>query len=271
MMKLFKSIFISFVLFFICQYSYGQPDCWIDRLIKNTDETTEKGLELSIAIKHDEGLLDAHEVLYETGLPNLSGDLPSLEKVSDYIKNNPEIPLAQIADDITVKGWGKWIYDINATYIRYSTRIDNYIVLLERENLFGDQALTFLDAQYRTVQSNRSITLYRTFGGDAKVGGSFVTTTKNATRNELALLEEWNNSMRFEAKIEVPSGTKMNIGKVGPQESEKTGLILKGGEDQIILPFQWDTNWVIEIIDKETGKVYNSVEEFSEEFKDLAK
>jgi len=75
------------------------------------------------------------------------------------------------------------------------------------------------------------------FGGNAKVGGTFVTTTKGATRNELAVLDDW-NSMRFEAKIEIPTQTKLNIGKVGPKTSDDGLQVLTGGGDQVILPFQ---------------------------------
>lgn len=113
------------------------------------------------------------------------------------------------------------------------------------------------------------ITTYRVFGGNAKIGGTFVTSTKGASKGELALLDEWNNSMRFEATINVPSATKMHIGKVGPQTSTNGLQTLVGGSDQIILPYQWNTKWITKITDKETGKIYNSVEEFVNNFPNL--
>ncbi len=154
---------------------------------------------------------------------------------------------------------------------KYSTKIDNAVTVLQKESLFGDQAKTFLDAEYRTVKSTNQVTTYRAFGDKAELGGSFVTTTKGATRNELAILDEWSNSMRFEAKINVPVDVKMNIGKVGPQTSKNGLQTLTGGSDQIILPYQWDNKWVVEIKDLNTGKVYNSVSDFAKEFPELVK
>lgn len=152
---------------------------------------------------------------------------------------------------------------------KYSTRIDDKVEVLQKESLFGNDAATFLDVEYRTVKTTQPVITYRSFGGDARVGGSFVTSVKDATRSELALLDEWNNNMRFEATINIPTNTKINIGKVGPQTSNNGLQTLPGGEDQMILPFQWDKEWVTKIMDKTTGKVYNSVSEFGIDFPDL--
>lgn len=153
---------------------------------------------------------------------------------------------------------------------KYSTKIDHAVIVLPKESLFGNDALTFLDAEYRTVKATQDVTAYRVFGGNAKVGGTFVTTESGVTRAELALLDEWNNSMRFEATINIPIGTKMNIGKVGSQKSTSGAQSLPGGADQVILPYQWNTDWVTRIVDSSTGKVYNSVSEFAIDFPDLA-
>jgi hypothetical protein len=51
----------------------------------------------------------------------------------------------------------------------------------------------------------------------------------------------------FEAKIEVPKGEILNIGKVALQTIEKTGTILKVGSDQIILPHDWPLDWITNI------------------------
>jgi hypothetical protein len=166
-------------------------------------------------------------------------------------------------------GKGEELLQQAGNFGKYSTKLDNAVTVLQKESLFGNDALTFLDAEYRTVQSAQQITTYRAFGGNAKVGGSFVTTKAGATKAELALLDEWNNSMRFEATINIPSGTKMNIGKVGPQTSTNGLQTLAGGGDQVILPFQWNTQWVTKVVDKTTGKVYNSVSEFAVDFPNL--
>jgi hypothetical protein len=152
---------------------------------------------------------------------------------------------------------------------KYSTTIDDAVELLAKDALFGDDALTFLDATYRTVKTKNAITLYRSFGAPkAKLGGTFSTPTKSATRNELAILEEWGNSMRFEAKVTVPKDTKLNIGKVAPQTG-KDGIVLEGLGEQVILPYKWDKSWVNEIVDTQTGKVYKSLNEFKMDFPTL--
>ncbi|WP_430612005.1 fibronectin type III domain-containing protein [Flavobacterium sp. JP2137] len=169
---------------------------------------------------------------------------------------------SELADAIKLaKGGGK--------FGAYSTKIDDFVEVLAKEDLYGDIASTFLHSEYRTVKTTTQIETYRSFGGDANIGGTFVTSTKGASKGELALLDEWNNSMRFEATINVPSATKMHIGKVGPQTSTNGLQTLVGGSDQIILPYQWDTKWVTKITDNETGKVYNSVKEFLIDFPGL--
>ncbi|WP_238532690.1 hypothetical protein [Listeria monocytogenes] len=46
----------------------------------------------------------------------------------------------------------------------------------------------------------------------------------------------------YEAEIIIPKGQQINIGKVAPQ-----GTILKGGIDQIVLPRNWSSDWIINI------------------------
>lgn len=52
----------------------------------------------------------------------------------------------------------------------------------------------------------------------------------------------------FEAIIKVPKGTTISYGKVAPQTIDKTGSILKGGADQILLPRDWPEEWVQQIV-----------------------
>lgn len=151
----------------------------------------------------------------------------------------------------------------------HSTKFDEAVFILPKEPLFGNDAASFLDQQYRTVQSTAVVRGYRNFGGNAKVGGTFITTNSGASRHELAILDEWNNTMRFEAEIEIPVNTKMNLGKVGPQTSTNGQQTLLGGADQVILPFQWNTEWVKSITDRNTGRIYNSIQEFATDFPEL--
>ncbi len=181
---------------------------------------------------------------------------------TNYWKRNPASSFSEFAEvEMKIMNTG--------AFGKYSTSIDDAVKEVKKESLFGDSATTFLDSEYRTVKAIKEITAFRAFGDNAKLGGSFVTTSSSASRTELALLEEWNNSMRFEAKIKIPKDTKMNIGKVGPQTSKDGSQFLAGGGEQIILPYKWDTDWVIEIKDITTGKVYSSVDEFKVDFPDL--
>ena len=139
----------------------------------------------------------------------------------------------------------------------FGTKIDDVVEDIARIDLPPSVANTFTDGAYRTVKTKSPVNLNRGFGGDAKLGGGFATTKPNATRNELALLDEWNNNLRFEAKIEVPTGQTLNIGKVAPQTSSNGLQTLTGGGDQILMPQNWNTRqWVKEVVDKTTGQTY---------------
>ena len=110
---------------------------------------------------------------------------------------------------------------------------------------------SFTDSYYVTAVTKETISFYRVFGGRGQINGSFVTTkptiNKIAAKIEAALLPGWGNTKQFEALVVVPKGTRISIGKVAPQTIPKAGTILKGGADQILLPYKWDENWVINI------------------------
>lgn len=98
---------------------------------------------------------------------------------------------------------------------------------------------------------------YRRFGGNADLGGSYVSTSAKLTREELALVKEFNNSMRFEAIIKIPKGQKLAVGKVGPWPVKAPEFM--GGADQIIIT-KYDypeSVWVQSIKDFKTGKIYS--------------
>ena len=150
------------------------------------------------------------------------------------------------------------------------TQIDEFVtVITKNENLPKWIQNSFLDGIYLTVKTKNKIVLYRDFGGMAFMDGSFCTTIKNATREELALHYSFKNSMRFKSIIDVPSGVVLDIGKVGPYPPGSIGA-LKGGADQIILPLDYDHNWIRKIFDVETGKSY-TVNEFKLKFPELVK
>ena len=209
----------------------------------------------------------AWKVLDDVGETNLGTRINDIEFVDNFLKNAPTKPADELVNDINNIG-GHSIWKTAVT--KYSTKVDDAVRIVQKEELFGNQATTFLDSEYRTVLTNNQVSVYRTFGGDAKAGGGFVTTKSGATREELALLDEWNNSMRFEAEITIAEDAKLNIGKVGPQTSTNGSQTLTGGGEQIILPYQWDLQWISKITDSNTGKVYNSIDEFAVDFPNLA-
>jgi Pre-toxin TG len=136
---------------------------------------------------------------------------------------------------------------------KYATSIDNKVTVKEKDQLPGWLKETFTDSQYRTVITNENITVFRTYGGKANEKGAFATTTPASNRInskiDSALLPEWKNNREYEAVIEIPKGTELNIGKVEKQ-STKAGTLLDGGADQILLPQNWNESWI-----KETRKV----------------
>lgn len=78
---------------------------------------------------------------------------------------------------------------------------------------------TYKDGQYRTVVTNEDITVYRSFGYNAEVGGAFVTSNPALSRVQTnvggVILPEWKNTLRYKAENVIPAGTTLNIGRVG--------------------------------------------------------
>lgn len=134
----------------------------------------------------------------------------------------------------------------------YSTKIDGKVTLVEKQNIDDWLIESFKDSNYRTVITNEPLYLYRSFGGKAKSGGAFATTETAGNRInaklDSALLPNWKNTRQYEALIEVPKGTKLNIGRVEKQKT-KAGTVLQGDGDQVLLPYGWPEEWVKEVYD----------------------
>ena len=134
--------------------------------------------------------------------------------------------------------------------IGYSTKIDSKVRIIPREKLDASLAETFKNQRYRTVITKKDITAYRSFGNNADAGGSFATTkpfvNKSITMKKSAILPEWKNSLQYEARITIPKGTKLNIGRAEKQVSID-GTKYAGNGDQLLLPKNWDLNWIKEI------------------------
>ncbi|MEB6336574.1 RHS repeat domain-containing protein [Serratia rhizosphaerae] len=109
---------------------------------------------------------------------------------------------------------------------------------------------SFKNVEYKTVVTTEEVTLYRVFGGNAKIDGSFVSTSPAANKIQVkidsALLPEWKNTRQFEAMIKVPKGTILQIGKVEKQ-TMMSGAVLKGGADQILLPQNYPMSWISDV------------------------
>ncbi|MFR5487308.1 hypothetical protein, partial [Eubacterium sp.] len=133
------------------------------------------------------------------------------------------------------------------SYGAYSTKIDSKVTAVEKQELPSWLIDTYKDGQYRTVVTNEEITVYRAFGYNAEAGGAFATSNPSInrvqTKVDSAILLEWKNTLRYEAEIVIPKGTTLNIGRVGEQYT-MSGARLSGGADQILLPQNWDLNWI---------------------------
>lgn len=230
------------------------------------------------------GLSPSYDELFEAALknPEIVTDL-SKQDILEYVTEYNKIKSSNLEISIEVqRELDKYnAYFVRKKVIRRSDFVGGVVSLYGKHATRIDGALdisssvihlptplkrTFIDGVYRTGVTNKGVTLYRDFGApDAFLNGGYAATTASATRGELAILDEW-NSMRFKAKITVPQGQTLHVGKVGKQTSSKTGQVLNGGEDQVILPESWSTSWVDEITDVTTGRVYNSVEEFAQAF-----
>lgn len=156
---------------------------------------------------------------------------------------------------VSVNATGK-----NATI---GTTIDNSVFLIDKDSLPTVVSRTFKSGEYQTVITIEPVSVYRKFGGSetqAKLEGSYATTTQNSGRNETAVYQQWSTT-QFEAKIEVPANTKLNIGSVGEQPPLSSNPKFTGGADQVLLPQNFPSDWIKSVRDGKTGKVY-TYEEF---------
>ena len=151
--------------------------------------------------------------------------------------------------------------------VKLGTKIDNSLVLTDKEKLPDSIASTFKTSNYETVVTREPVTLYRKFGGSesqAKLDGGYATTTANASRNETAVYKKW-SATQFEAQIEIPKDTKLNVGFVAEQPPLSNAPKYDGGADQILLPRNYPVEWIKSVRDGKTGKVY-TYDEFKREF-----
>jgi hypothetical protein len=178
-----------------------------------------------------------------------------IQETAEEVTSSVRFSMSQAGDGVIGKGTGGVAKGTGEVVVpkvdpRYATAIDNKVTIKEQVELPTWLKETFKDGHYRTVVTNEEITVYRTFGGKARENGAFATTVPAANRIkskiDSALLPEWKNSRQYEAVIEIPKGTELNIGKVEKQITQ-TGTVLEGGGDQILLPQNWPKEWIKEI------------------------
>ena len=51
----------------------------------------------------------------------------------------------------------------------------------------------------------------------------------------------------YEVEIRIPKGETLSIGKVASQTISSSGIVLKGGADQILLPQGWSQDSVVNV------------------------
>lgn len=149
-------------------------------------------------------------------------------------------------------------YDSGSFNSKYKTNLTGSVQEVEKESLSDDIVSSFLNKQYKTCKTFDDLILYRVFGlysqtnGEVKGAGSsggyasteFAESLIDA-KLRLALAPEWFSTKAYEEKILLPKGSIINVGIVAPI-TLKTGTVLPGGADQILLPRNWsEEDWTI--------------------------
>src|SRR5699024_6945974 len=107
----------------------------------------------------------------------------------------------------------------------------------EKRNQSLTESLFILGVSGMGMYADRLIDKNAVYGG----------TTTISVKIDLALKPEWKNTRIHEVKIKIPDGEILNVGKVVPQTIDKTGTVLSGGGDQILMPRDWPSEWIQDI------------------------
>lgn len=149
-------------------------------------------------------------------------------------------------------------YDSGSFNSKYKTDLTGKIQIVKKELLPDNIVSSFLHKQYQTYKTLDELILYRVFGlysqtnGDikgAKSSGGYASTEFAESlidaKMRLALDLEWFSTKSYEEKILLPKGSVINVGIVAPV-TLKTGTVLPGGADQVLLPRNWsEEDWAI--------------------------
>lgn len=141
---------------------------------------------------------------------------------------------------------------------KYKTSLAGKLRTIDRIP-YGPQVTdSFQDGTYQTYRTTEPLILYRVFGQylnraknipqGARLGGSFASTEFAESiidaKLRLALDPVWANTKMYEAKLLVPANVTISVGIVASVQL-KTGTILPGGADQILLPQGWPESWIV--------------------------
>lgn len=140
-----------------------------------------------------------------------------------------------------------------STNQRFKTNLSDKLMKIPLAVLPDSIVSSFKNGEYKTFKTIKEVVLYRVYGRryeddkGAAAFGAFATTEFAESRIDvkirLALNPAWHNAKLVEEKIVVPVGVILNVGKVAPV-CLKTGTILEGGADQVLLPQDWSKEWV---------------------------
>ena len=149
-------------------------------------------------------------------------------------------------------------YDSGSFNSKYKTDLTGKLHEVKKDSLNDDLASTFLNKQYHTCKTLDELILYRVFGlygrangkvEGARSSGGYASTEFAESlidaKLRLALDPKWFSTKAYEEKILLPKGSIINVGIVAPV-TLKTGAVLPGGADQILLPKNWsEEDWTI--------------------------
>ena len=155
-------------------------------------------------------------------------------------------------DEFKKLGYG---FKSSQTNQKYKTVLNELNVIeTEKQELPETIIKSFKNEEYKSYLTIDDIILYRVYGltpsgtAGAKQFGAFATTEFAESRIDvklrLALDPQWKNALYIEEKIIVPKGVVLNIGIVAPVKL-LSGTILPGGAEQVLLPQDWNENWVV--------------------------
>ena len=139
---------------------------------------------------------------------------------------------------------------------RYKTDLTGKLECVKHIPYEPQVTASYKGGVYQSFRTMAPIVLYRVFGQyrgsgptqkGARLNGGFASTEFAESiidaKLRLALDPAWANTKMYEARLIVPAGISISIGTVASVVL-KTGTVLPGGADQILLPQGWPESWI---------------------------